>query len=195
MATAPTGSTIDPGRSITYERVTDYWAADLPVNRGLNNFDQIRYDYYRTKRCCSKPSWPGGSISVRRPVPSAGTKVTTYPPSRDGNLYQAGRAGRNAQGHPGYIFNLRRPQFQDVRVREAINLLYDFESVQRTLLFGEYKRVKLVSQFGIRRQRPPDQAELAILDKYKDKVHPEVLTKAYEPPVTDGSGNILEQPA
>ena len=182
---------IDPGRSITYERVADYWAADLPVNRGLNNFDQIRYDYYLDDTVLFE-AFMAGRIDYRQENRAQRwNQGYDVPAVKDGNLIKRVVPDETPRGTQGYIFNLRRPQFQDVRVREAINLLYDFESVQRTLLFGEYKRVKSWfpnSEFGA--SGPPTPAELAILEKYKDKVRPEVLTKAYEPPVTDASGNI-----
>jgi microcin C transport system substrate-binding protein len=182
---------VDPGRSVTYERVTDYWAADLPVNRGLNNFDQIRYDYYLDDTVLFE-AFMAGRIDYRQENRAQRWNQSyDVPAVKDGNLIKRVVPDETPRGTQGYIFNLRRQQFQDVRVREAINLLYDFESVQRTLLFGEYKRVKSWfpnSEFGA--SGAPDPVELAILDKYKDKVRPEVLTKAYEPPVTDASGNI-----
>jgi len=182
---------IDPGRAITYERVADYWAADLPVNRGLNNFDQIRYDYYLDDTVLFE-AFMAGRIDYRQENRAQRWNQSyDVPAVKDGSLIKRVVPDETPRGTQGYIFNLRRPQFQDVRVREAVNLLYDFESVQRTLLFGEYKRVKSWfpnSEFGAR--GAPDQAELAILEKYKDKVRPEILTKAYEPPVTDASGNI-----
>jgi microcin C transport system substrate-binding protein len=182
---------VDPGRSITYERVADYWAADLPVNRGLNNFDQIRYDYYLDDTVLFE-AFMAGRIDYRQENRAQRwAQGYDVPAVKDGSLIKRVVPDETPRGTQGYIFNLRRPQFQDVRVREAINLLYDFESVQRTLLFGEYKRVKSWfpnSEFGA--SGPPTPAELAILEKYKDKVRPEVLTKAYEPPVTDASGNI-----
>jgi microcin C transport system substrate-binding protein len=182
---------VDPGRSITYERVADYWAADLPVNRGLNNFDQIRYDYYLDDTVLFE-AFMAGRIDYRQENRAQRwAQGYDVPAVKDGSLIKRVVPDETPRGTQGYIFNLRRPQFQDVRVREAINLLYDFESVQRTLLFGEHKRVKSWfpnSEFGA--SGPPTPAELAILEKYKDKVRPEVLTKAYEPPVTDASGNI-----
>jgi microcin C transport system substrate-binding protein len=182
---------VDPGRSITYERVADYWAADLPVNRGLNNFDQIRYDYYLDDTVLFE-AFMAGRIDYRQENRAQRwNQGYDVPAVKDGNLIKRVVPDETPRGTQGYIFNLRRPQFQDVRVREAVNLLYDFEAVQRTLLFGEYKRVKSWfpnSEFGA--SGPPTPAELAILEKYKDKVRTEVLTKAYEPPVTDGSGNI-----
>ena len=133
---------VDPGRSITYERVADYWAADLPVNRGLNNFDQIRYDYYLDDTVLFE-AFMAGRIDYRQENRAQRwNQGYDVPAVKDGNLIKRVVPDETPRGTQGYIFNLRRPQLPDVRVREAINLLYDFESVQRTLLFGEYKRVK-----------------------------------------------------
>jgi microcin C transport system substrate-binding protein len=182
---------VDPGRSITYERVADYWAADLQVNKGLNNIDQIRYDYYLDDTVLIE-AFMSGRVDFRQENRAQRWNQSyDIPAVKDGSMIKRAVPDQTPRGTQGYIFNLRRPQFQDVRVREAINLLYDFEAIQRTLLFGEYRRVKSWfpnSEFGA--SGPPDPAELAILEKYKDKVRPEVMTKAYEPPVTDGSGNI-----
>ncbi|WP_158043573.1 extracellular solute-binding protein [Skermanella pratensis] len=183
--------TVDAGRSITYERVADYWAADLPINRGLNNIDQIRYDYYLDDTVLAE-AFMSGRIDFRQENRAQRWNQSyDVPAVRDGSMIKRVVPDQTPRGTQGYIFNLRRPQFQDVRVREAITLLYDFEAIQRTLLFGEYKRVKSWfpnSEFGA--SGPPDTLELSILEKYRDKVRPQVLTKAYEPPVTDGSGNI-----
>ncbi|EWY39206.1 hypothetical protein N825_07700 [Skermanella stibiiresistens SB22] len=182
---------VDPGRSITYERVADYWAADLQVNKGLNNIDQIRYDYYLDDTVLIE-AFMSGRVDFRQENRAQRWNQSyDIPAVKDGSMIKRAVPDQTPRGTQGYIFNLRRPQFQDVRVREAINLLYDFEAIQRTLLFGEYRQVKSWfpnSEFGA--SGPPDQAELAILEKYKDKVRPEVMTKAYEPPLTDGSGNI-----
>jgi microcin C transport system substrate-binding protein len=183
--------TIDAGRSITYERVPDYWAADLPVNRGQNNFDQIRYDYYLDETVLFE-SFMAGRIDFRQEN-RAQRWATGYdmPEVSDGRLIKREIPDETPRGTQGFIFNLRRPQFQDIRVRKALTYLFDFEAIQRTMLYGQYKRIKSWfpnSEFGA--SGPPEPKELAILEKYRDKLGPEVLTEAYEPPSTDGSGNI-----
>ena len=182
---------VDPGRSITYERVKDYWGRDLPVNRGLQNFDEIRYEYYRDETVMFE-AFKAGAIDFRT-EPSAKSWVQEYdfPAVSKGEVVKRTEANRSPRGLGGYFLNLRRPQFEDIRVRRAINYLYDFEAIQRTLLFGQYKRVKSFfpnSDFGASGAPTPE--ELAILEPYRDRLDPQVLSEAFEPPATDGSGHI-----
>ncbi|MBX6321019.1 MAG: ABC transporter substrate-binding protein [Rhodospirillaceae bacterium] len=184
---------LDPGRSVTYERVKDYWAADLPVNRGRYNFDEIRYDYYRDDAAQFEAFKAGKAdfwteTSVQR-------WMTQYdiPQVRDGRILKRTAPNNEPRGIGGYWINTRRPQFADLRVRRALGYLYDFATLQRTLLFGKFKRIKSYfpnSDYGAK--GPPTPEELAVLDPYKDQLPPEVLTQAYEPPRTDGSGRIRE---
>ena len=181
---------VEPGRSITYERVKDYWAADLPVNRGLANFDEIRYDFYRDDTVQFE-AFKAARVDYRGEG-SAQRWVTGYDFAqvKEGKVIARAVPNETPRGMGAYFFNIRRPQLQDVRVRRAIIYLYDFETIQRTLLFGKYKRIKSYfpnSDFGASGLPTPE--ELAILGPFKDKIPPEAMTQAYEPPVTDGSGN------
>lgn len=182
---------VDPGRSITYSRVKDYWAADLPVNKGLNNFDEIHYEHYRDETVMFE-AFKAGEIDFR-----GENSVKRWMTSYDFKAFQAGKvvkreiADESPRGIGAYFFNHRRPQFADARVRQAIILLYDFESLQRTLLFGKYQRIKSYfpnSDYGA--SGPPTPEEVAILEPFRDQLPEEVLTQAYEPPKTDGSGRI-----
>ena len=180
---------VNPGRSITYERVKDYWAADLPVNRGLNNFDEIRYDHYLDQTVMFE-AFKAGQIDYRGENSAKRWKTGYSLPAVDQEkMVLASWPSEVPQGARAYFFNLRRPHFQDARVRQAIGYLYDFEAVQRTLLFGEYQRVGNFfpnSDYGS--SGPPTPEELAILEPYRDQLPPEVFTEAFEPPKTDGSG-------
>lgn len=182
---------LEPGRSITYQRVEDYWAADLPVNRGLNNFDEIHYDYYRDPTVQFE-AFKAGKVDFRSEN-SAKRWATEYNTREidDGDVILEIVEDETPQGLTAYFFNLRRPQFQDKRVREALNYLYDFEAIQRTVLFGYYDRVNSNfpnSDYGA--SGLPTQEELAILEPFKDQLAPEVMTEAFTPPKTDGSGHI-----
>ncbi|MGQ9366740.1 extracellular solute-binding protein [Azospirillum sp. ST 5-10] len=184
---------VDPGRSITYERVKDYWAADLPVNRGLNNFDEIRYDYYRDDNV-QVEALMAGRIDFREEN-KAQRWATGYETDavKQGRLVRSEVPDNAPHGMLGYVFNTRRPLFQDIRVRQALNWLYDFETIQRQLLYGQYKRIKSWfpnSEYGARGAPTPE--EVAVLTPYKDKLRPGVLTDAFEPPSTDGSGRSRE---
>jgi microcin C transport system substrate-binding protein len=181
---------VDAGRSLTYERLDDYWGADLPVNRGIGNFDIIRYDYYRDDTVMFE-AFKAGRIDYRGEI-SAQRWVTQYDFSQVKNGKVVARAVPNEtpRGMGAYFFNIRRPQLTDLRVRRAIIYLYDFETIQRTLLYGKYKRIKSYfpnSDFGV--SGPPRPEEIAILEPFRDKVPAEVFTETYEPPVTDGTGN------
>ncbi|WP_029008617.1 extracellular solute-binding protein [Azospirillum halopraeferens] len=184
---------VEAGRSITYERVKDYWAKDLPMMQGLFNFDEIRYDYYRDDNVQFE-ALMAGRIDFR-----AENRAQRWATGYETNAVRQGRLVRrevpdNApHGMLSYVFNTRRPQFQDIRVRQAINHLYDFETIQRQLLYGQYKRIKSWfpnSDYGAK--GPPTPEELAALAPYRDRVRPEVLTDAFEPPSTDGSGRSRE---
>jgi microcin C transport system substrate-binding protein len=182
---------VDPGRSITYERVKDYWAEDLPVNRGLNNFDEIHYDYYRDPTVQFE-AFKAGKVDFRSEN-SAKRWAKEYDMKEvdSGDVVLEVVPNETPQGLAAYFFNLRRPQFQDRRVREALGYLYDFEATQRTVLFGYYDRSKSNfpnSDYGA--SGPPTPEELAILEPFKDRLAPEVMTKAFEPPKTDGTGHI-----
>ena len=181
---------VDPGRSITYERVPDYWGRDLPPNVGQNNFDTIRSDFYRDDDVMFE-AFKGGAYDFRQENRAQRwTSGYDIPQVKDGRIEKRAIANERPFGAQGIRFNMRRPQFADPRVRLALSYLYDFEWLQKNILYGQYRRVKSNfpnSDFGA--GGPPTPAELAILEKYRGRVPEEVFTTAYEPPVTDGSGN------
>ena len=180
---------LDPGRSITYERVEDYWAKDLPIKRGLNNIDEIRYEYYRDLTV-EFEAFKAGEIDFRSET-SAKRWVTEYNIKgvETGDVIKEEIPSKQPRGMGGYFFNLKKPKFQDVRVREAIMTLYDFEAIQRTLLYGQYKRIDSYfpnSDYGAVGE--PTDAEVAILRPFADQVPEGTLERAFVPPATDGSG-------
>jgi microcin C transport system substrate-binding protein len=182
---------VDPGRSITYERVEDYWGQDLPVNKGQNNFDTLRYDYYRD-----------GNIAVEalkaheydfRMENNSRVWATAYtgPAVRDGLLILAELPDHTPTGMQAFIFNTRRDKFADPRVRQALGYAFDFEWSNKNLFYDQYARTKsYFSNSELAATELPSEAELALLEPYRDQLPPEVFTEVYEPPVTDGSGNI-----
>jgi len=132
---------LDAGRSITYSRVADYWARDLPIKRGLNNIDEIRYEYYRDLTV-EFEAFKAGELDFRTES-SAKRWATEYdlPAIDSGAMQKQSVPSRSPRGMGGYFFNLKREKFHDIRVREALMTLYDFEAIQRTLLYGYYKRI------------------------------------------------------
>ncbi len=180
---------VDAGRSITYERVQDYWAKDLAIKRGLNNFEEIRYEYYRDLTV-EFEAFRAGEIDFRGES-SAKRWMTEYEFDEitSGKIVKQEVPSRKPRGMGGYFFNLKRDKFSDVNVREAIMSLYDFEAIQRTLLYGQYKRIQSNfpnSDYGATGM--PSEAELAILKPFADQLPSGTLDQAFVPPVTDGSG-------
>ncbi|MBX6321018.1 MAG: ABC transporter substrate-binding protein [Rhodospirillaceae bacterium] len=181
----------EPGRSVTLRRVPDYWGKDLPVEVGQNNFDVIRYDYYRDSAVAFEAFKAGAiDIYVER---SSKNWAERYgiPQVRDGRIVKEEIKDERTQGMQGYIFNLRRPIFQDRRVREALTYAYDFEWMNKNLSDGRLVRTE--SYFAgseLASHGLPQGEELQILEKFRGRIPDEVFTKEYHPPKTDGSGNI-----
>jgi microcin C transport system substrate-binding protein len=182
-------ASVDPGRSIVYRRVDDYWGADLPVNRGTYNFETIRYDYYRD-RTVEFEAFKAGKVDFwgENSVKQWYTGYD-FPAVNQGRVIKAEVENETPRAISAYFFNLRRDKFKDARVRKAINYLYDFETLQRTLLYGEYTRSESYfpnSDFGA--EGPPSELEKEILQPYAEQIPSEVLSEDFTPPITDGSG-------
>jgi microcin C transport system substrate-binding protein len=180
----------EAGRSITLERVKDYWGKDLPINIGQNNFDTIRYDYYRDDTVALE-AFKAGAYDMRLES-SAKNWATAYdiPAVKDGRIVmeKIPTEGRNLM--QGFVYNLRRPIFQDRKVREALQYAFDFEWSNKALFFGQYVRIR--SYFGpseLGSTGLPGPEELKILEPFKGKIPDEVFTTEYNPPKTDGSGD------
>lgn len=183
-------SSVSPGRSITYERVEDYWGAALPVNLGSHNFDRIRFEYYRDTTV-SLEALKADRLDFRMEN-SASSWATAYdiPAVRRGDLIREEIPSANGAGMQGFAFNLRREKFQDPRVREAFNWAFDFEWMNRNLFHEQYTRTgSYFANSELASSGLPEGLERAILEELKDDLSPEIFTNAYEMPVTDGSGN------
>jgi microcin C transport system substrate-binding protein len=184
---------VDPGRTLAWERVPDYWGRDLPVSRGQWNVDRIRYDYYRD-RDAEFEAFKGGNSDFRQEFTSL-FWATGYdiPTVRDGRLIRAEIASEDPRGMQGYMFNLRRPPFSDPKVREALGWLYDFEWVNKTLFSGLYDR--LTSYFnaeGFRSSGVPEGEERALLEPFRGQVPDTLFDTPFALPKTDGSGNMRD---
>ncbi len=181
---------IDPGRSISFKRNPDYWGRNLPINRGLWNFDEIRYDYFRDGNVQFE-AFKKGLFDLRLEV-DPGRWVTAYdiPAVRDGRILKENFATGLPKGPSGLVFNTRRPIFANVRVREALLLLFDFEWINRNLYFGRYQRTGSYFEGSelSARGRPADARERALLAAFPDVVRPDVMAGTWAPPVSDGSG-------
>lgn len=179
---------VDQGRSITYERVRDYWGADLPVNRGLYNFDTIRHDYFRDITI-EHEALLAGQYDLRwETLPAQWANGYDIPAVHDGRLIKESIPYEGTTMYSGHFFNTRRALFSDRRVREAIAQAFDFEWLNRMIFYGEYQR--MTSHFEnseLAADGPPTDAELALLEPWRDALPPEVFTEPYDPPTTDGT--------
>ena len=182
-------SEVDPGRRITFERVRDWWAADLPMFRGQNNFDTLRFDYYRDADVALE-AFMTGAYNYRR-EPSAERWATDYggPAASAGLITRIELTHDRPSGLQGFVFNTRRPLFADRRVRAALTLAFDFEWVNQTLLHGQYDRISgLFTNSALAPSGSPAEAELALLAPFRERLPPEVFGPAFSPPTSDGSG-------
>ncbi|UVE19712.1 extracellular solute-binding protein [Pseudomonas sp. LS44] len=187
-------ASLESGRSIRYERVKDWWGADLAVNRGQYNFDAIVVDYYRDMSVALE-AFKGGQFDLNLEY-SAKDWATGYESAAlsDGRMIKEAIPNHNPVGMQAFAFNIRRPVFQDARVREAIGLLFDFEWSNKQLFFGSYKRTKSYFENSeMAANAPPNADELKILEPLRDKLPPQVFTQIYQPPVNSGDGIIREQ--
>jgi microcin C transport system substrate-binding protein len=181
----------EAGRFVRYKRRADYWAANLPVNRGQHNFDSIRYDYYRDTDVAVE-ALKADAYDIR--VENISKKwATAYdiPDVREGRLHKELIPHERNQGAQGFAFNLRREKFRDRRVREALSYAFDFEWSNRSLFYDQYTRThSYFENSELAARGLPSPAELAILEPLKGRIPDEVFTQEFEPPKTDGSGKI-----
>ena len=185
---------VKAGRSIRYERVKDWWGQDLPVNRGFYNFDNMLIDYYRDNTVALEAMKAGQFDYWLETSAKNWASAYDVPAVAEGRLIKEEIQNHNPAGMQGFIFNTRRPLFQDRRVREALGLLFDFEWANRQLFNGAYTRThSYFDNSELAASGLPGDDELKILEPLRDKIPPEVFTDEYSVPVTDGSGIIRDQ--
>jgi microcin C transport system substrate-binding protein len=183
----------DAGRSITFVRDPNYWGKDLAVMRGFNNFERIRFDYYRDSTVALE-AFKAGTVDFRQENNSK-LWATAYdvPQVKSGQIQLLTVPHEIPTGMQGFAMNLRRPLFQDRKVRQALGYAFDFEWSNKNLFYGQYTRTdSYFSNSELASRDLPQGEELAILEKYRGKVPEEVFTTPYVPPSTDGSGNNRE---
>jgi microcin C transport system substrate-binding protein len=179
-----------PGGYIAYKRREDYWGKDLPVNRGRYNFEEVRYDYFRD-RTVELENLKSGNIDFREEFTSVNW-ATAYdiPAVKDGRLQKEVLPDANPSGAQGFFINTRREKFKDIRVRQALDLAFDFEWSNKKLFYGLYTRTgSFFENSDMKASGPPSKEELALLEPFRDKLSPEVFGEPYSPPVTDGNGD------
>jgi peptide/nickel transport system substrate-binding protein len=181
---------VDPGHSVTLRRNPDYWGRNLPVNRGLWNFDTIRLDFYRDASSHFE-GFKKGLYDVRTES-DPGRWETSYdfPAARDHRVVKEEFAYGLPKTMTALVFNTRRAVFADVRVREAISMLFDFEWINRSFFFGRYRRTASFFEGSelSARGRPAGAAERALLAPYPGAVRNDVLEGTWSPPLSDGTG-------
>jgi len=179
----------EAGRFVRLERVEDYWGKNLPVTAGQHNVDLIRTDFYRDATVI-QTALKAGEIDYHDEN-SAKSWALDYdvPPVRKGWIVKEQIPHQRPTGMQAFVFNTRRPMFQDRRVRQALGYAFDFEWSNKTLFFGQYTRTEsFFSNSELASSGLPEGEELEILARYRDRLSPEVFTTPYRAPVTDGSG-------
>lgn len=183
----------EPGRFITYKRVETYWGKDVPVRKGINNFDRIRIDYYRDSTVALE-AFKAGEYDFR--LENEAKKWATgydFPALSQGFAKKQQFENERPTGMQGFVYNIRRPLFQDPKVRQALAYAFDFEWTNKNLFYGQYTRTtSYYSNSELASRGLPSPDELKILEPYKGRIPDEVFTKEYQPPASDGSGNIRD---
>ncbi|KRE13947.1 bicyclomycin resistance protein [Bosea sp. Root381] len=188
-------SEVSPGSSLTLKRRADFWAKDHPLTRGLFNADEIRYDFYRDANALFE-AFKAGLYDVRlEGDPTRWMTGYDVPAVRDGRILRETLHFDTPKGMTGLVFNTRRPIFADVRVREALGIMFDFEWVNRNLFHGVYRRAGSffsdsdLSALGV----PADAREKALLAGFPGAVREDILAGTWAPSSTDGSGRDRDQ--
>ncbi len=176
-------------RYIEFERVKDWWGAELPVARGSSNFDVVRYEFYRDRDVAFE-GFTGKNYLFREEF-TARVWATRYdfPAVKDGRVKMEVLPDQTPSGGQGWFINTRRDKFRDPRVREALIQAFDFEWTNKTIMYGAYKRT--VSPFqnsDMVAEGPPSPEELRLLEPFRGQVPDEVFGQPFLPPVSDGSG-------
>ena len=192
LGTGPyTITAVKPGESVTFKRDPNYWGRDLPINRGTWNFDTVRFDYYRDGNTHFE-AFKRGLYDVRAETDATRWQTAyDFPALREGRVVKENFPYGLPKGMQGLVMNMRRPQFADVRVREALLHLFDFEWINRNFFFDLYERTAsyfdacILSAHDV----PASARERELLAPYPGIVRPDIMDGTWSPPKTDGSGH------
>lgn len=177
------------GQYVSYRRRPDYWAADLPVNKGRWNFDEVRMEYFKDRTAVVE-ALKSGVLDLHEEL-TARDWATAYniKSVAEGRLIKEVLPDKTPSGAQGFYINLRREKFQDIRVRKALDLAFDFEWMKANLFYGSYDRTtSFFENSPLMAKGKPSEEELKILEPFRKELRPEVFEEAYVPPVSDGSG-------
>ena len=181
---------VDAGSRVVLKKNPDYWGRDLAIKRGINNFDEIRFDYFRDENTLFEAFKKGLVDVMREGDPTRWATGYEFPAVADGRVIKEGFETGTPKGMFGFVFNTRRRPFDDVRLREAFGYLFDFEWINKNLYFGLYRRSSSyfegseLSSAG----KPASAAERELLAPHRNAVRADVLDGKWMPPVSDGSG-------
>lgn len=181
---------LEQGRFIEFERVADYWGKDLPVNVGVNNFDRVRWEYFRDRQVAFE-AFKNGVITFQEEFTSR-IWATGYdfPAVKEGKVRKESLPKTDPTGSQGWVFNLRRDKFSDPRIREALGLCFDFEWTNKNIMFGSYARItSYFENSDAKASGKPSPEELALLEPFRGQVPEVVFGEPFLPPVSDGSGS------
>ncbi len=184
---------VDSGRSIEFIRRDDWWGKDLPFFKGFYNFDRIVYDYYRDDNVALEAFFSGEYDIRLENTAKLWEQGYNAPPVLDGRIIKEEIDHERPAGMQSFVYNIRKPVFQDKAVREALAYAFDFEWSNKQFAFGEYIRTDSyydnseLASIGL-----PEGAELELLERYRGRIPDEVFTQTYTPPKTDGSGNARD---
>jgi len=179
----------EAGRYIEYERVKDWWGADLPVSRGQNNFDVVRYEFYRDREAAFQGFTAKNYLFREEFTSRVWATRYDFPAINDGRVKRDTLPDDSPSGAQGWFINTRRDKFKDPKLREALIDAFDFEWTNKSIMFGSYQRTHSVFQNSdLMAVGKPSQAEVRLLEPYRGKVPDEVFGEPFVPPVSDGSG-------
>ena len=179
----------DTGRFIEYDRVKNWWGADLPVMRGQNNFDVVRYEFYRDRDVAFE-GFTSKTYLFREEFTSRIWAMRyDFPAVRDGRVKKDVLSDDTPSGAQGWFINTRRKKFADARLREALDNAFDFEWTNKTVMYGSYERtVSVFQNSDMMAKGLPSAEEVALLEPFRGQLPAEVFGEPYVPPVSDGSG-------
>lgn len=181
---------IVPGQAITYDRVEDYWGKDLPVNVGRYNFDHIRFEFFR-ERTIALEAFLAGGYTLREEFTSK-MWATGYkgPAVEQGLIKRELTQDNRPAGAQAFYINTRRAKFADPRVRQALDLAFDYEWTNKAIFYGAYLRMGSVfDNSPMMATGKPEGKELALLEPFRGQLADDIFGEAYKPPVNDGTGN------
>jgi microcin C transport system substrate-binding protein len=176
-------------RFIEFDRMKDWWGADLPVNRGTYNFDTVRYEFYRDRDVAFEGFTAKNYLFREEFTSRIWATRYDFPAIKDGRVKREIVPDDTPSGAQGWFINMRRDKFRDVRVREALIDAFDFEWTNKTIMYGSYARTHSPFQNSdMMAKGPPSPDELKLLDQFRGQVPEEVFGDPFVPPVSDGSG-------